>query len=200
MEDPQQEIPDVVNAVTAAVNPDVQKAAVISYYAPDASFRHPLCRVWPAPNSRNAILGILQWYRVMSPVLKVDVRNYTYDPAKREAYIEVVQVFHIRYSPFAPHPSRLIVHLKLKPCADNPDLLQIAEHEDFYHPDDLMALVIPPLIPLVHLLLWLGTLGSILGARLFQIVFGYWRVTDTGDSRKAGISTKTGVNGMSIRR
>ena len=66
----------------------------------------------------------------------------------------------------------MIVHLKLKPSADNPNLLQISEHEDFYHPDDLMALVIPPLIPAVRLLLWLGTIGSILGARFFQVVYG----------------------------
>ncbi|GJE95990.1 hypothetical protein PsYK624_121830 [Phanerochaete sordida] len=194
MDDPQKDIPDVVNAVTASINADIQKAAVLRYYAPDAAFRHPLCRVWPGPNSRNAILGILQWYRVMSPILKIDVPSYTYDSEKREAYIEVVQVFHIRYSPLAAHPARLIVHLRLKPGADDPNLLQIAEHEDFYHPEDLMALVLPPLIPLVQLLLWFGTIFSLIGARFFQTTLGYWKVKDYEGARGTG-KGKSEVNG-----
>ena len=66
----------------------------------------------------------------------------------------------------------MIVHLYLKPSIDDPRLLQIAEHEDFYHPADVVALVVPPLIPVVHLFLWIGTILSILGARFFQTFFG----------------------------
>ena len=66
----------------------------------------------------------------------------------------------------------LLVHLRLKPSVDDPNLLQIGEHEDFYHPDDLMALVIPPLIPVIHLFFWLGTIISIVSARIFQITLG----------------------------
>ncbi|EKM51096.1 uncharacterized protein PHACADRAFT_177788 [Phanerochaete carnosa HHB-10118-sp] len=194
MQDPQKEIPDVVNLITAAVNPEIQEAAVLRYYAPDAAFRHPLCRVWRRPGSRSAVIGILQWYRIMSPVLKIDVRSCMYNAEKHEAYIEVVQVFHIRYSPLAGYPSRLIVHLKLKPSVDDPSLLQIAEHEDFYHPDDLMALVIPPLIPVVCFLLWLGTVMSVIGARFFQATFGYWRIRDRESDESVDL-TKPEVNG-----
>jgi hypothetical protein len=66
----------------------------------------------------------------------------------------------------------LIVHLRLQPSQENRQLLQIVEHEDFYHPDDLMALLIPPLISVVQILLWIGTIGSIICARIFQIFFG----------------------------
>lgn len=65
-----------------------------------------------------------------------------------------------------------MVHLYLKPSAEDPKLLQIAEHEDFYHPEDLLALLVPPLIPLVHLIHWFGTMISILCARFFQLTFG----------------------------
>lgn len=65
-----------------------------------------------------------------------------------------------------------MVHLYLKPSPEDPKLLQIAEHEDFYHPEDLLALLVPPLIPLVHLFHWFGTMISILCARFFQLTFG----------------------------
>ena len=42
----------------------------------------------------------------MSPVIKIDVRNVTYNAEKYELFVECVQVFHIRYSPFRGHPSR----------------------------------------------------------------------------------------------
>lgn len=64
------------------------------------------------------------------------------------------------------------MHLTLKPSADDPNALQIAQHEDFYHPDDFAALVVPPLIPLIRLGLWLGTVLSLLGAWVFQTFFG----------------------------
>ena len=126
----------------------------------------------------------------MSPVIKIEVKNVTYNADTLELFVEVIQIFHIRYSPLRGHPSRsvwslrsilyfltvhvyrLIVHLYLKPSIDDPRLLQIAEHEDFYHPADVVALVVPPLIPIVHLFLWFGTILSIVGARFFQTFFG----------------------------
>ena len=44
----------------------------------------------------------------MSPILKIETRNVTYDADKREAFLEVIQVFHIRYSPFSGRPSRYV--------------------------------------------------------------------------------------------
>ena len=42
----------------------------------------------------------------MSPMLRIDVRSYVYVAERREVYIKAVQIFHIRWSPFAGHPSR----------------------------------------------------------------------------------------------
>ncbi len=81
MENPENEIKNVVTMLTAAANPDVQKAAVEQYvlhstfsvydhvlngfthsryYASNAEFHHPLCAVGAGRNSRDSILGILQ--------------------------------------------------------------------------------------------------------------------------------------------
>ncbi|KAI0338699.1 hypothetical protein BDW22DRAFT_1409365 [Trametopsis cervina] len=173
MQNPEKEIAEVVSLVTAAINPEVQQASVLRYYAPDASFRHPLCTVPSAPNSRDKILGILQWYRVMSPVLKIEADQVTYDEGKKQLFIDAVQEFHIRWSPLRAAPARLIVHLTLRPSDEDPNLFVIAQHEDFYHPEDLAALVVPPLIPLVRLLLRFGTLASVVNARVFGLL-GYW--------------------------
>ena len=47
MDDPQKDIPDVVNVVTAAVNPDIQKAAVLRYVYMHAQKcrTHPLLQI-----------------------------------------------------------------------------------------------------------------------------------------------------------
>ncbi len=79
------------------------------YYAEDMRFRHPLCAVTRAPHSRDAMLAILQWYRVLSPVLSVHVNHLTYDAEKNSAYLDITQVFHIRWSPFKPAPSRYVL-------------------------------------------------------------------------------------------
>ncbi|TFK78424.1 hypothetical protein K466DRAFT_468829, partial [Polyporus arcularius HHB13444] len=102
MEDPAKEIANVAMTVTAAINPEIQKTAVLKYYAEDMRFRHPLCAVYRAPHSRDAMLAILQWYRVLSPVLSVHVNHVTYDAEKNSAYLDITQVFHIRWSPFKP--------------------------------------------------------------------------------------------------
>lgn len=114
------------------------------YFAPDASFRHPLCTVpssstpatiypasqsspvltsFPFPllkglpalvarlltptgrataNSRETLLRVYQWYRVLSPRLRVQVRKVVYDERRGEMYVEVVQRFHIRWNVLMP--------------------------------------------------------------------------------------------------
>ncbi|KAI0327482.1 hypothetical protein GY45DRAFT_1327600 [Cubamyces sp. BRFM 1775] len=179
MEDPAKEIVNVATMVTAAVNPEIQKATVLKYYAPDASFRHPLCAVRSAPNSRAAILSILQWYRVLSPVLSVRANSVTYDEEKNSVYLDVTQTFHIRWSPLSPAPARLLVHLTLRPEPSPEDpsktIYLITSQEDFYHPDDLTALLMPPLVPLVRGALYAATLACKVNATVFGAL-GYWSV------------------------
>ncbi|KAI0700860.1 hypothetical protein C8T65DRAFT_657363 [Cerioporus squamosus] len=174
MEDPAREITNVIMLVTAAINPEIQRQP---YYAPDMRFRHPLCAVSSAPNSRDAMLSILQWYRILSPVIKGVVNAVTYDEGRNAIYLDVTQTFHIRWSPLKPAPARLVIRLKLCPTPSPSDpsktVYLIEEQEDFYHPDDLAALLVPPLIPLVRLALHAATLACKVNARVFGAL-GYW--------------------------
>ena len=72
------------------------------------SFRHPLCAVPSGPNSRAKMLAILQWYRIMSPVLSVKVTSVTYDVDNMVAFLDVTQTFHIRWSLLSSAPGRLV--------------------------------------------------------------------------------------------
>ena len=65
---------------------------------------------------------------------------------------------------------RLLVHLVLKPTEANDRVYQIALHEDFYNPGDLVALVVPPLVPAVALAQHVGTIASTVNAKLFSLL------------------------------
>ncbi|KAK7683048.1 hypothetical protein QCA50_013720 [Cerrena zonata] len=183
MEDPAREIEHVIQSLTATSDPDVQKEAVERFYAPNAEFRHPLCTVPSSPTSRDALLGIFQWYRVMSPTIKLETRSVTYDSQKDELFVECVQEFHIRFSPFHPAPSRLLVHLKLKRSDTNPSLHVITYHEDFYHPEDLTALILPPLVPIIRGMLLIGTIASNINSRIGAF-FGLWTTREEDRKNK----------------
>lgn len=75
MQDPRNEITSVIILLTTAVSPDIQRATLNKYFTPDAGFRHPLCRVDPSYGSRESLLGVYQWYRVMSPKIEASVEH-----------------------------------------------------------------------------------------------------------------------------
>lgn len=77
MENPAKEITSVVQQLTAAESPDVQKAAFEKYMAPDVSFHHPVCAVESGPNSREELLGIYQ-YMVFSPLTIIHKADWTW--------------------------------------------------------------------------------------------------------------------------
>ncbi|CAL1702601.1 unnamed protein product [Somion occarium] len=181
MQDPAREIVDIIINLTAALDPDTQKAAVETAYAPDAAFRHPFCLVPAGPHSRDAILGIYQAYRVLSPKIVIQVPSVTYDADKDELFVEVVQYFQLRCSPINPAPARLLVHLKLRRSDEDSNLHVIAEHDDFYHPDALAALLFPPLVPVVRGLLRVSAMATNMQSRLGAFL-GVWKVQ--GDEAK----------------
>ncbi|KAK0500868.1 hypothetical protein EDD18DRAFT_1146286 [Armillaria luteobubalina] len=167
MQRPAHEISAVVSLITTAVTPEIQQAGIQRYFTPDAGFRHPLCAVSSGPGSRERVLGIYQWYRVVSPKLELDVKSVVYDKEQGILILEVVQSFHFRLSPFKPAPSRLVVRLTLK---EVDRLYYIAFEEDFYHPDDLMLLVVPPLASLVRLALGAASAVSSMCATVAHVL------------------------------
>lgn len=47
----------------------------LRYFMDYASFNHPICCVPSYPNSRQEILGVFQWYRIISPYLTIKVNS-----------------------------------------------------------------------------------------------------------------------------
>ncbi|KAL0948346.1 hypothetical protein HGRIS_010932 [Hohenbuehelia grisea] len=175
MQNPAQEISSVVKDLTTASTADFQQSVLQRYFTHDAAFRHPLCSVEAAHGSRDKLLGIYQWYRVMSPRLQLEVKSVSENLDENTLLLDVVQTFHIFLSPFKPAPSHLLVRLTLR--KEN-DLYYISKQEDFYHPDELAALVLPPLSPLIRLALSTAGFISNINAKLFQTL-GFWQ-TGTG--------------------
>ena len=68
----------------------------------------------------------------------------------------------------------------------------ISEHEDFYQPDDFVALLIPPLVLLVRLLHMLAMWSVALNVKIFQ-AFGFWTVDDeeAGAHEEGSTATKS---------
>ncbi|KAJ3809965.1 hypothetical protein F5876DRAFT_77221 [Lentinula aff. lateritia] len=139
MQNPEQEITSVALTLTTAETPDIQKAAFLKYVARDVGFKHPLCYVPPGRNSRDSLLGIYQWYRILSPKVIGRMHNVVYDKENHTLLLDMSQKFHIRLSPFKPAWSRLLVRITLK---ETNGLHYISFQEDFYHPEARLCLTV----------------------------------------------------------
>lgn len=171
MQHPEKDITEVVTLLTTAITPGIQKAALERFFAPDAGFIHPVCAVERGPNSRDKVLAIYQWYRVLSPQITLEVKDVVYDREQNVMFLEIVQKFHLRLSPLSAAPSRLITRIKME---ERDGLHHIVLQEDFYHPEDFAALIIPPLKPLVSLALRMSSIACSVGAFGAQMI-GFWR-------------------------
>jgi hypothetical protein len=67
MQNPLEEICPLVSRLISAPTPSALRAEVEAHFLPSAGFRHPLCKLDRGPRSRNALLGIYDWYRTLSP-------------------------------------------------------------------------------------------------------------------------------------
>ncbi|KZP22917.1 hypothetical protein FIBSPDRAFT_824076 [Athelia psychrophila] len=200
MQDPRAELPKIISILTTTSSPALQRETLRQFYTADASFAHPLCRVAPGPSSRERILGVYQWYRVLGPVDKVEIVEVSWDqhpgghPEDGTAYVQVVQWFKIRLSPFPAVPARLTVRLTLR---EEGGLYYIASQEDFYHPADLAALFVPPIIPLITLALSAAGVVSNVGARVAALA-GFWAVDPKGKSAGEHVLDAKYVDGAGV--
>ncbi len=71
MDDPVVEIEDIILKLTTG-DPSVQETTIKNYFVPNASFKHPFCTVMA---SRDSILRIFQWYKILSPHIKIKVNS-----------------------------------------------------------------------------------------------------------------------------
>ncbi|EIW77979.1 hypothetical protein CONPUDRAFT_61709 [Coniophora puteana RWD-64-598 SS2] len=146
MQDPKQEITGVITDLTSATSAPALERTINTYFTPDARFLHPLCQT----TTRAGILGVYEWYRIMSPNTKAEVLSVVYDKELNVIILEIVQQFRIWFSIFPSAPARLNTRLTLREVKG---LYYIAQQEDFYHATDMMALLMAPLVPIVRLIL-----------------------------------------------
>ncbi|EJU04617.1 hypothetical protein DACRYDRAFT_104501 [Dacryopinax primogenitus] len=174
MEDPAKELPEVVMLFTMASTPEVQQAAINKYFSKDASFNHPLCKIEHGTESREGILAVYQWYRILSPKISVHVDNCHWDPKSGKAFVAVTQTFHLWFSPWPGKPAKLLVRLTLQ---DQNGKYYIVRQEDFYEPEELGYIVFPPLGYVIELGKYAGAAASILGVWGVQTAsaFGWWK-------------------------
>lgn len=71
MDDPVKEIKDVVKTLCTA-DFDTQQATVEKYFVSSAKFSHPFCRT-PGGEGRWYIKKIYEWYKILSPQIKVEI-------------------------------------------------------------------------------------------------------------------------------
>ncbi|KAE9394962.1 hypothetical protein BT96DRAFT_923202 [Gymnopus androsaceus JB14] len=171
MQDPEREITAVVLSLITAETPDIQLEAFKKYVASDVGFKHPLCYVPPSRDSREILLGIYQWYRIMSPKIVAEIHSVVYDKENHIILLDVSQIFHLRFSPFKPAWSRLLVRITLKEING---LYYISFQEDFYHVEDFARLLVPMLAPVIRFAQVGASIGSNVCDKIGQTL-GFWR-------------------------
>ncbi|KAM6499405.1 hypothetical protein JOM56_004913 [Amanita muscaria] len=176
MENPVKDIKAVIFDLVASESSDTQQTAVHRYYAPNAGFRNPFVRVDPGPLSREQILGIWQWYRILSPKASIHVENVVYDKPHNILLVDVTQEFHLFFSPLESATSRALTRLTL---TEDKGLYFIALQEDFYEPEGVAAMIYAPLASLAGFTLRTFASISNLLAKSFQVL-NYWRPKKTG--------------------
>lgn len=138
MDDPVRDITKVIHALCQSP-PSVQHATIEKYFAPDASFLHPLCRTGSFGRSRILIEYIYRWYKILSP--RIDLRVYSigkflpprsviaiwhddaptnvhtlylaFDEPNLLLYVSLQQTFRIQFLPFHRADAHLTTVLQL---------------------------------------------------------------------------------------
>ncbi|OTA93013.1 hypothetical protein M434DRAFT_73844 [Hypoxylon sp. CO27-5] len=111
MDDPEEQISQVILNLTVHSRQD-QQQALLDYFLPNAYFIHPFCRVpsfstFKIPytnhvvNSRRLIAWIYQWYRILSPNIRLEVDSTSFDKKHNLLYATIHQTFTIWIVPFS---------------------------------------------------------------------------------------------------
>ncbi|KAI0899696.1 hypothetical protein F4806DRAFT_262615 [Annulohypoxylon nitens] len=126
MDDPEAQVEHVIRSLTMKSRQD-QFDALEEYFLPSAYFIHPFCRV-PSfgdrkiplsnqvINSRWLIFFIYQWYRILSPDIKLTVDSASFDKKNDLLYCSIRQKFTLWFVPFSLWQAdvRLVTVLELQ--------------------------------------------------------------------------------------
>ena len=118
------EIPDVIRELTTT-SPSIQLSTILRYFTPRASFTHPFCRTGSFNiassrlplvssvssntaskprsfefSSRQLIIQVYRWYKIMSPRIELTVNSVAFDKERMLLYVGIHQLFKIQAVPF----------------------------------------------------------------------------------------------------
>ncbi|KAI1386360.1 uncharacterized protein F4822DRAFT_444756 [Hypoxylon trugodes] len=181
MDNPEDQIQYVIQSLTLHAYRD-QKRTLEDYFLPNAYFVHPFCRVpsfndykipytnWTI-NSRMFVFYIYQWYRILSPEIKLEVNSTSFDQKNNLLYVTLHQAFTLWFIPFSLWQAnvKLVTVLELehlpidernKPLLGNRDaqgsvngdsaindepwkLYFIKGQQDHYHVEDFLKFIAP---------------------------------------------------------
>ncbi|KAJ5190163.1 uncharacterized protein N7498_009148 [Penicillium cinerascens] len=174
MENPVVEIPALIHHLTQS-SPTLQQKTLEQFFTSDASFVHPFCRVPSFEGSRWWILKVFQWYKIMSPRIKMDIHSIAFDEDHLKLYVQMSQVFSIWIVPFHVASVTLTTVLDLttdsKKASSSANgarpLYYISKQEDLYQTSEFAKFILPHvghwLVTSWHLI---ATLFCLLGVTL----------------------------------
>ncbi|KAI1806152.1 hypothetical protein F4811DRAFT_551108 [Daldinia bambusicola] len=174
MDYPEQQIQHIIRSLTQYSRDD-QWTTLEDYFLPDAYFVHPFCRVpsfgnYKVPftnstiNSRKLVFYIYQWYRILSPDIKLSIDSTSFDKSKNLLYVTLRQTFTLWFVPFSLWQAnvKLVTVLELqqlstdkghKPLLGNsatplngerrPKLYFIKGQRDHYQIEDFLKFIAP---------------------------------------------------------
>ncbi|KAF9524213.1 hypothetical protein CPB83DRAFT_861629 [Crepidotus variabilis] len=165
----------VVQEICGAKSPEAQKMAIERYYTSDVYFKNPVCEIQSGEKSRDALVSVLQWYRILSPQvdIKIDGQAYNEQQDQHAIYLDISQTFKPFFLPISPKVSKITRRLRLRRQGNQ---VYICAHEDFFHTDDMIGFLLPFLIPVVSAGMRTNTFVSIMMTKMAQ-TFGFWRRT-----------------------
>ncbi|KAI1489676.1 hypothetical protein F5X96DRAFT_601694 [Biscogniauxia mediterranea] len=143
MDRPGARISGVITALTQGTEEDQQKA-LDDYFLPSAYFIHPFCRVPSFDNiklpftshtinSRWLVQLIYQWYRILSPEVKLSIDSTSFDKNNNLLYVTMHQVFTLWFVPFSLWQAdvKLVTVLELEhlPVDGNNRPVDLSQHQ-----------------------------------------------------------------------
>jgi len=173
MEHPVKEIPSVITSLCTG-SPKEQKETLETYFSEDAAFTHPLCRVPSFParqipffgtvTSRWIVLMIYQWYKILSPEIKLDVKSVVFDQKTDTLYVSIFQIFSLWFVPFYDSRVDLVTVLKLSNINGR---YIIKSQEDFYQTNQVVKFFWPLGTHIIYFFQLWATVMCVIGGYVF---------------------------------
>ncbi|KAG2360250.1 hypothetical protein BDR07DRAFT_1487292 [Suillus spraguei] len=166
MQNPQRDISLVLTTLTTSRNPADLRAAVNKFYTHDASLHHPFRIVEHGKNSRQKILAMYEWYRIISPDTTSNVN------AEKSCYFcRGNPALSYSNQPLKVAPSRYTIRIQLQ---ERDKVFYIYSQEEFLHPMDWMNSVLPPLTPLVRFALVFFAFMGVMCSKIWVFSLLLW--------------------------